>query len=458
MTYPYRVASPSLAGGTMQVSCTALPTILAVALLAACGSTDASTDPAEPADVASVTVAPSSAELTVGETVELEVTVLDQDGNELTDREVNWSSDNARVAGVDSDGTVTASGEGDATITAAAGDVEGTAHITVTAEAPGTGRIRVTTATTGQQLDPDGYTVRIDGGQGPPVGVNAAVTIPDVRAGSHEVRLAGVADNCTVAGGPARAVTVVADGTVTVDFDVTCEGGVQTGTIAVTTVTTGQSLDPDGYSVSVDGEAPQAIGVNATISIPDVPTGQHSVALNGVAANCSVTDGSTRTVTVVANSTAFVNFNVACAAVTEYPDVSGTYNVRGAFADVPGTTFSGTMTLSVPDPASGALTGTAEFTVSTGQTVTGLSDASITDEGAIQFTVGRTDQGTTWRFRGVIVGAPGQAFVGEHTLSDEDRSVSGPWGATRATASAAKRAAQGSTTSAELLQRLSALR
>ncbi|PYP56383.1 MAG: hypothetical protein DMD40_11170, partial [Gemmatimonadetes bacterium] len=60
------------------------------------------------------------------------------------------------------------------------------------------------------------------------------------------------------------------------------------GNLTVSTSTTGSSLDPDGYTVTVDGGSPQAIGINASVSYTNLATGNHAVAITGVAANCTV--------------------------------------------------------------------------------------------------------------------------------------------------------------------------
>ena len=41
-----------------------------------------------------------------------------------------------------------------------------------------------------------------------------------------------------------------------------------TGWIEVTTVTVGDTLDPDGYTVTVDGSRSQAIGINDVVIMP----------------------------------------------------------------------------------------------------------------------------------------------------------------------------------------------
>ena len=79
-----------------------------------------------------VTIEPASHTLeAIGATVQLAAMVLDQDGNEMADVTVTWSSSDEAVATVDGDGLVTAVGNGMAEITAQAGEAMGTAAITV---------------------------------------------------------------------------------------------------------------------------------------------------------------------------------------------------------------------------------------------------------------------------------------------------------------------------------------
>src|SRR4051812_42532667 len=60
------------------------------------------------------------------------------------------------------------------------------------------------------------------------------------------------------------------------------------GTLVITTSTSGEEPDADGYSVQIDGGAAQAIGVAATFTTPEVSAGTHSVQLAGLAANCTL--------------------------------------------------------------------------------------------------------------------------------------------------------------------------
>jgi hypothetical protein len=174
-----------------------------------------------------------------------------------------------------------------------------------------TGTISVNLATTGSPADPDGYVAKLDGADpGKPVGSSGSVSFTAVPAGSHVIELSGLAANCSAEGGPSKNATVTAGATAEVSFAVTCAAN--TGSILVTTTTTGAAVDFDGYTLSLDGAAPQPIGVNASVTLPSVTPGDHSVALAGTAANCTIADVTPRTVAVTAGVQATVVFTVTC--------------------------------------------------------------------------------------------------------------------------------------------------
>src|SRR5207248_7725345 len=85
-----------------------------------------------------------------------------------------------------------------------------------------------------------------------------------------------------------------------------------TGSVTVTTSTTGGTLDPDGYTFTVDGGSGRAIGINTSVTVDGLSPGSHTVVLSGIAANCNVSGGTSRTVTVTAGQTATASFSVDC--------------------------------------------------------------------------------------------------------------------------------------------------
>ncbi|MEP6687393.1 MAG: hypothetical protein ABJC36_03530, partial [Gemmatimonadales bacterium] len=179
--------------------------------------------------------------------------------------------------------------------------------------APPRGSVEVSVATTGESPDPDGYVVRLDRTRGVPVPSNGTVAFAAVAAGEHEVDLSGIALNCAVAGDDPAVVTVGSD-PVRLDLEVRC--GPPTGTVRIVTSTTGFRPDADGYVATVNQMA-HAVESNGSVNIPDLPVGKVAVELTGVASNCAVGGGPTRTITLGVGTTFDVTFEVTCIAIVD---------------------------------------------------------------------------------------------------------------------------------------------
>lgn len=115
--------------------------VIATAVVNPSGNTVADTSPVTvgsgPAPVATVVVAPATATVQVGATVQLTATTKDANSNTLTGRVITWSSSNTGMATVNpSTGLVTGVAVGTPTITATSETKTGTAAITVTAPPP----------------------------------------------------------------------------------------------------------------------------------------------------------------------------------------------------------------------------------------------------------------------------------------------------------------------------------
>ncbi|MDB4870290.1 MAG: hypothetical protein JWL97_1294 [Gemmatimonadales bacterium] len=89
-----------------------------------------------PVPVATISVSPATSSLLVGATVQLSATTYDANNNVLTGRSVGWSSANAGIASVNSNGLVSAVSAGTTQITASSEGKSTTATITVTPPAP----------------------------------------------------------------------------------------------------------------------------------------------------------------------------------------------------------------------------------------------------------------------------------------------------------------------------------
>jgi len=205
---------------------------------------------------------------------------------------------------------------------------------------PGVGAIAVTTITTGSPVDPDGYTVAVDNGPSQHIAPTGAVTFTGLAVGNHTVTLSGVAANCSVNG--TVTVNLPLLGTVTVTFTVTCAPSAppSTGDLTVTTSTTGSNVDPDGYTVTLDGSTSRATGTNGSVTFTGLSAGNHTVALSGVAGNCSVSDGTSRTVNVPAGGTGSTSFAVSCAATTTTGNLTVSNSTTGSNLDPDGYTVT----------------------------------------------------------------------------------------------------------------------
>lgn len=181
----------------------------------------------------------------------------------------------------------------------------------------GRGSIRVDVNMTGRDRDPDGFAVSVDGGVAREVQAAGRTVFSGVEAGTHDVLLHEVADNCWVVGDNPRALTVVAGETTRTIFDVTSIR--KTGNLDVSVRTGGLMLDADGFTVTLDGSWEQPVATYGLVTFAQLAPGDYVVDLSGVAANCKVLEANPQTVTLLPDTNGLVEFTVACSA-----PVSGT--------------------------------------------------------------------------------------------------------------------------------------
>jgi len=218
-----------------------------------------------------------------------------------------------QLSGVASNCTV--SGENPRTVSVTGGG-SATVSFTVTC-APSTGGLTVTVTTSGPGSDPDGYIVSLDGADRGVLGVNATLEVSAIPPGDHVVGLGGLAANCQVQGENLRTVTVTAGASAAVQYSISCTTPPSgAGTLRITAATTGAGTDPDGYTFTVDGGASSPIAANATVALPNIAPGPHTVQLGGVAGNCAVQGINPQPVTIPDGATANVTFAVTCAPAT----------------------------------------------------------------------------------------------------------------------------------------------
>jgi len=231
---------------------------------------------------------------------------------------------------------------------------------------PDVGTLAVTVTTSGSNT-PSGYTVIVDGSSSQSVGATGVATFLGLPSGSHTVLLSGVPSNCSVSGDNPRTVSLIAGLVAATTFSVSCTAPPTTGSLRVTTATSGASgdVDPDGYSVTLDGTTSRAIGDNATTTFSGLAPGSHTVVLSGVAANCTVSGGTSRTLSVTAGSTVSTSYAVSCAPTGPTTgSLSVTTATSGASGDLDpdGYTVSvdgGAASQPIPDNGSVTFTGPA---------------------------------------------------------------------------------------------------
>lgn len=178
----------------------------------------------------------------------------------------------------------------------------------VVCTSPPTGTLELTTSTSGDDLDEDGYSVAVDGTDRGPVGIDETVTF-EVRTGDREVELRGIADNCEVQGANPRVLPVNDGQTTPTTFAVVCAE--TDGSIDVSVSTSGFNQD-DSYTVDLDGSRAETLESDDSVVFEDVPAGRHTVTLGDVAPNCEVEGDNPVTVDVVADETSEVDFEVDC--------------------------------------------------------------------------------------------------------------------------------------------------
>jgi hypothetical protein len=267
-----------------------------------------------------------------------------------------------------------------------------TANVAFTVTCSATsGTIEVTTTTSGPGSDPDGFALLLDGADRGLIGVSATASLTGLTPGPHTVGLTGLAANCQVTGDNPRSVTVAAGQTVPAPFAVTCnQPPASSGSVRITTATSGTPTDPDGYSVSADGGQGQLIGTNASLTLAGLAVGAHSIQLAGMAANCHVSGASTRNVSVAQGQTATVAFTITCSATTGGLTVTVNGLPAGTAAAI---TVAGPAGFSQAVTGSTTLTGLApgNYTVTSAQvTINGAAYTGTIDRPNVTIAAGAT--------------------------------------------------------------------
>lgn len=172
------------------------------------------------------------------------------------------------------------------------------------------GTLSVSTFTEGDDPDPDGYLLTVDGVDSLALAPNGAVEV-DLPPGRHTLRLLGVATPCLVAPAASLEVEVPSLDTTSVAFEINC---LLTGA-RITTTTTGLDVDPNGYRVEVDATDRGILPSNGTV-LTRLDPGSRTITLAGLAPNCTMDGPDSRSVTIVDTEVEPIEFAVVCTATS----------------------------------------------------------------------------------------------------------------------------------------------
>ncbi|ABN57144.1 MULTISPECIES: Ig-like domain-containing protein [Methanoculleus] len=185
-------------------------------------------------ELTSITVKPTTVTLAVNGTQQFAATAFDQFGEEMTGVAIDWSCSDETVGEIDTDGIFTALTSGTATVTASAGDVTGTAAVTVSTETPVADTIAI---------EPPTATLKVDATQ------QFTATVRDQFGGE----MAGVAVDWSCS--DETVGTIDTDGLFTAKTEGT----------ATVTATAGEASGTAGVTVSTDDPGEQVL-TNITVT------------------------------------------------------------------------------------------------------------------------------------------------------------------------------------------------
>jgi len=180
----------------------------------------------------------------------------------------------------------------------------------------GVGAIQVQVAARGSRADSAAYALVLLGRSTKRVRGHGNALFTGLAPRDYVVRLTDLSRLCSVEGLAEQRVTVEAGDTAHLTFAVRCS---EPGNIRVKVTTTGAPLDPDGYTVLLDGSPSLAAPVNGNILLTDLDspshTPSHDIQLRGVADNCWFNDPALiypRRVELTDGDTASVSFELVC--------------------------------------------------------------------------------------------------------------------------------------------------
>lgn len=96
----------------------------------------------------------------------------------------------------------------------------------------------------------------------------------------------------------------------------------QTGGVEADFSTSGESVDDDGYTVTIDDSTSKAVGPNGTVAFTELGVGERLLEVSGLKSNCALAGDNPRTISVNADTTTSVSIGVNCTATAGGLEVS----------------------------------------------------------------------------------------------------------------------------------------
>jgi hypothetical protein len=173
---------------------------------------------------------------------------------------------------------------------------------------------RITTTSTGLDIDPNGFRIVVDGTGRETIGTNQSV-LTRIDPGERTISLTAVAPNCAVEGPSPRAVAIVDHEVASIEFEVVCRA--TTGVIKVSVDASG--IDADGsYVAMVDGRMESHFQRGSPAYIALVPPGDHVVSLRPPSTCSAEDDEQPASVSAggLTRDTVDITFSVSCVSNT----------------------------------------------------------------------------------------------------------------------------------------------
>lgn len=181
--------------------------------------------------------------------------------------------------------------------------------------------LRVTVVTTGVDFDSDGYLLHGDDIEQAVVSAGTVTIYRDLAPGSYELRLDGLAANCTLDGPDVVPVTITEGQLSSVSFQVQCTA--TTGAFQISAPTTGRDYGNASYFVELGGEGitrSASVSPNQAVTMQGLPGGSYELTFGSRAENCTVMGQNPRTAAISVGTPAYqttaVAFQVECSATT----------------------------------------------------------------------------------------------------------------------------------------------